>query len=140
MRRHGLQTKSLRRPNGGRPCCRRSRNLSGSFQRVRTSSGLRPHVRETAVALDLLGVLIDAFSRRCIGWALGTRITAELAWRHCEWRLFLVSKKRAGAPFRRGGQYGSSIYQGELLEYGLEELESAGDTHRQSGVRTLHRN
>ena len=131
MRCHGLQTKSLRRPKwrGGHA----AGDLANLSRFVPTGPDQLWLTDITFVRLRsrwiYLAVLIDAFSRRCIGWALGTRITAELALEAL--RMALVSRQPRNALVHhsdRGGQYGSSIYQGELLEYGLEQSWSRPGT------------
>ena len=56
-----------------------------------------------------LAVMVDAFSRRCIGWALGTRITTELTLEAL--RMAIVSRRPKATLVHhsdRGSQYGSS--------------------------------
>ena len=103
MRFHGLQTKPLRRPKwrGGHA----AGDLANLSRFVPTGPDQLWLTDITFVRLRsrwiYLAVLIDAFSRRCIGWALGTRITAELALEAL--RMGLVSrrpKNDACSPFR----------------------------------------
>ena len=65
-----------------------------------------------------LAVLIDAFSRRVVGWALDTQPSAELpltAWRHA------VATRRPGPGLvhhsDRGVQYACSAYQAVLRQH-----------------------
>lgn len=131
MRSHDLQTKPLRRPKwrGGHA----AGDLANLSRFVPTGPDQLWLTDITFVRLRsrwiYLAVLIDAFSRRCIGWALGTRITAELALEAL--RMGLVSRQPKNTLVHhsdRGSQYGSSIYQGELLEYGLEQSWSRPGT------------
>jgi putative transposase len=76
-----------------------------------------------------LAVLIDAFSGKCIGWALGTRITTELT---LEALQMAIATRRPKATLvhhsDRGSQYGSSDYQEALLERGLAQSFSRPGT------------
>ena len=131
MRFHGLQIKPLRRPKwrGGHA----AGELANLSQFVPTAPDQLWLTDITFVRLRsrwiYLAVLIDAFSRRCIGWALGTRMTAELALEALQ--MALVSRRPKHTLVHhsdRGGQYGSSIYQGELLEHGLAQSWSRPGT------------
>lgn len=131
MRFHGLQIRPLRRPKW------RSGHAAGELANL---SRFVPTGPDRLWLTDItfvrlrsrwiyLAVLIDAFSRRCIGLALGTRITAELALEALQ--MALVSRQPKGTLVHhsdRGSQYGSSIYQGELLEHGLEQSWSRPGT------------
>jgi transposase InsO family protein len=83
----------------------------------------------TAEGWCYLAVLLDAFSRRVVGWALGTQLTATLP---------LVALRRALAARRpapgvlhhsdRGIQYVSTAYQAALHDHGLEaSMSRRGD-------------
>lgn len=131
MRNHGLQNKPLRRPKwrGGHA----AGDLANLSRFVPTGPNQLWLTDITFVRLRsrwiYLSVLIDAFSRRCIGWALGTRMTAELALEALH--MALVSRQPRNTLVHhsdRGGQYGSSIYQDELLEHGLEQSWSRPGT------------
>jgi Integrase core domain len=80
MRFHGLQNKRLRRPKW------RGGHAAGDLANL---SQFEPTAPDQLWLTDItfvrlrsrwiyLAVLLDAFSRRCIAWALGTRITTEL--------------------------------------------------------------
>lgn len=131
MRSYGLQIKPLRRPKwrGGHA----TGALANLSRFVPTGPDQLWLTDITFVRLRsrwiYLAVLIDAFSRRCIGWALGTRITATLALEALQ--MALVSRQPRKTLVHhsdRGGQYGSSIYQGELFEHGLEQSWSRPGT------------
>lgn len=68
-----------------------------------------------------LAVVLDAFSRRCIGWALGRSLSASLA---VEALGQALSGRRAGPKLihhsDRGVQYASAEYTGLLKEHGLQ--------------------
>lgn len=67
-----------------------------------------------------LAVLLDLYSRRVVGWAMGQRLTAELA----EQALLMAVLNRiprAGLVHHsdRGSQYAATSYQQRLAKYGL---------------------
>jgi putative transposase len=67
-----------------------------------------------------LAVLLDLYSRRVVGWAMGPRLTGELA----EQALLMAVMNRtprAGLLHHsdRGSQYAATSYQRRLAEYGL---------------------
>jgi len=67
-----------------------------------------------------LAVLLDLYSRRVVGWAMGPRITVELA----EQALAMAVANRAPTAglvhhSDRGSQYAATSYQRLLTEYGL---------------------
>ena len=83
----------------------------------------------TAEGWCYLAVLIDAFSRRVVGWALDTQPSADLpltAWRQA------VASRRPGAGLLhhsdRGIQYACSAYQTVLREQGaVSSMSRRGD-------------
>ena len=131
MRLHDLQTKPLRRPRW------RGGHAAGELANLSQFSPAAPDqlwlTDITFVRLRshwiYLAVMIDAFSRRCIGWALGTRITTELTLDAL--RMALVSRRPKATLVHhsdRGSQYGSSVYQDALLEQGLTQSWSRPGT------------
>jgi len=67
-----------------------------------------------------LAVLLDLYSRRVVGWAMGPRVTVELA----EQALTMAVANRAPTAglvhhSDRGSQYAATSYQRRLTEYGL---------------------
>ena len=67
-----------------------------------------------------LAVLLDLSARRVVGWAMGQRLTAELAEQALT--MALVNRiPRAGLVHHsdRGSQYAATSYQRRLTEYGL---------------------
>jgi len=131
MRFHDLQTKRLRRPRW------RGGHAAGDLANL---SQFKPVAPDQLWLTDItfvrlrsrwiyLAVLIDAFSRRCIGWSLGTRITTELTLEAL--RMALVSRRPKTTLVHhsdRGSQYGSSAYQDALLEQGLSQSWSRPGT------------
>jgi putative transposase len=131
MRFHGLQNKPLRRPKwrGGHA----AGELANLSQFVPTAPDQLWLTDFTFVRLPsrwiYLAVMIDAFSRKCIGWALGTKIDTGLALTAL--RMALVSRQPKSTLVHhsdRGSQYGSSDYQGELLDRGLKQSWSRPGT------------
>jgi putative transposase len=131
MRSHELQNKTLRRPKwrGGHV----AGDLANLSQFVPTAPDQLWLTDFTFVRLPsrwiYLAVMIDAFSRKCIGWALGIRITAELALQALQ--MAIVSRQPKSALVHhsdRGSQYASSDYQGELLDRGLTQSWSRPGT------------
>ncbi len=131
MRSHDLQNKPSRRPKwrGGR-----SAGELPNLSRFEISAPDQLWLTDiTFVRLRsrwiYLAVLIDAFSRRCIGWALGMNITTELTMEAL--RMALVSRRPKATLVHhsdRGSQYGSSDYQEALLEHGLTQSFSRPGT------------
>ncbi len=68
-----------------------------------------------------LAVVLDLFSRKIIGWSMGTTITAELACRALEmaWQQRMPAK---GLIFHsdRGSQYASRCYTELLQDHGIK--------------------
>ena len=67
-----------------------------------------------------LAVLLDLYSRRVVGWAMGPRLTGELVEQALT--MALVNRiPRAGLVHHsdRGSQYAATSYQRRLTEYGL---------------------
>ena len=119
MRCHGLQHKPLRRPKW------RGGHAAGELANLSQFSLTAPDqlwvTDITFVRLRsswiYLAVMVNAFSRRCVGWALGTRITTELTLEALQIRnLSRRPKATLVHHSDRGSQYGSSDYQGALLE------------------------
>jgi putative transposase len=131
MRSHDLQNKPLRRPKW------RGGHAAGELANL---SQFAPTAPDQLWLTDItfvrlrsrwiyLAVLIDAFSRKCIGWALGTSITTELTLEAL--RMALVSRRPRATLVHhsdRGTQYGSSVYQDALLERGLTQSFSRPGT------------
>ncbi len=67
-----------------------------------------------------LAVLLDLYSRRVVGWAMGQRLTAELA-EQALLMAVLNRTPRAGLMHYsdRGSQYAATSYQQRLAKYGL---------------------
>jgi transposase InsO family protein len=67
-----------------------------------------------------LAVLLDLYSRRVVGWAMGQRLTGELAEQALTMAL-MNRTPRAGLVHHsdRGSQYAATSYQRLLDEYGL---------------------
>ena len=67
-----------------------------------------------------LAVILDAFSRRCIGWALGRRLTADLALAALQ---LAIETRRVPKGLihhsDRGAQYASDSYTGLLNQHGI---------------------
>jgi putative transposase len=131
MRFHELQNKPLRRPKwrGGHA----AGDLANLSQFVPTAPDQLWLTDFTFVRLPsrwaYLAVMIDAFSRKCIGWALGIRIDTELALKALQ--MAIVSRQPKSTLVHhsdRGSQYGSSDYQGELLDQGLTQSWSRPGT------------
>lgn len=131
MRSYQLQNKPLRRPTwrGGHA----SGDLANLSQFVPTAPDQLWLTDFTFVRLlsrwVYLAVMIDAFSRKCIGWALGTRIDTELALKALQ--MGIVSRQPKSTLVHhsdRGSQYGSSDYQGTLLDHGLTQSWSRPGT------------
>jgi transposase InsO family protein len=67
-----------------------------------------------------LAVLLDLYARRVVGWAMGPRVTGELAEQALT--MALVNRiPRAGLVHHsdRGSQYAATSYQRRLTEHGL---------------------
>lgn len=131
MRCHGLQHKPLRRPKwrGGHAAGDRanlSRFIPTAPDQLWVTDITFVRLRSSWI---YLAVMLDAFSRRCVGWALGTRITTELT---LEALQMAIASRRPKATLvhhsDRGSQYGSSDYQDALLERGLEQSWSRPGT------------
>lgn len=67
-----------------------------------------------------LAVLLDLYSRRVVGWAMGSRLTGELAEQALTMAV-MNRMPRAGLVHHsdRGSQYAATSYQRRLAEYGL---------------------
>lgn len=132
MRAHALLCKPLRRPKW-----RGSRCASGDLPNL---SKFKPTAPNQLWLTDItfvplrgrwayLAVMLDAFSRRCIGWAIATNITAELAMEAMQ--MALVSRRPQGTLVHhsdRGSQYVSARYQDLLLENGAAQSFSRPGT------------
>jgi len=125
MRNYGLLAKRLRRPkwHGKRGAVGDLPNLSRFVPSAPDQLWLTDI---TFVPLRsrwiYLAVLLDAFSRRCVGWALGTNITTELAIEAL--RMALVSRRPRATLVHhsdRGSQYASSVYEELLLEHDIRQ-------------------
>ena len=132
MRSYALLCKPLRRPKW-----RGSRYASGDLPNL---SKFKPTAPNQLWLTDItfvplrgrwayLAVMLDAFSRRCIGWAIATNIAAELAMEAMQ--MALVSRRPQGTLVHhsdRGGQYVSCRYQDLLLESGATQSFSRPGT------------
>ena len=132
MRAHGLLRKPLRRPRW-----RDSRSARGDLPNL---SKFEPNAPNQLWLTDItfvplrgrwayLAVILDAFSRRCIGWALATNIAAELTMEALQ--MALVSRRPGGTLVHhsdRGSQYVSSRYQDLLLQNGAAQSFSRPGT------------
>jgi putative transposase len=131
MRSHDLQHKPLRRPKW------RGGHAAGELANL---SRFNPTAPDQLWVTDItfvrlrsywiyLAVMVDAFSRRCVGWALGTRITTELTLEALQ--MAIVSRRPKATLVHhsdRGSQYGSSGYQDALLERELKQSWSRPGT------------
>ncbi len=77
-----------------------------------------------------LAVILDAFSRRCIGWALGRHLRAELALEALRMAIEARGVK-AGLVHHcdRGVQYGSHEYTGLLEEHSIISMSRHGNAY-----------
>lgn len=132
MRLHGLLAKRLRRPKW-----RGSRSARGDLPNLSRFAPTAPNqlwlTDITFVPLRgrwaYLAVMLDAYSRRCIGWSIGTRITADLTMEALQ--MALVLRRPDGTLVHhsdRGSQYASSRYQDLLLESGATQSFSRPGT------------
>ncbi|MGC2634165.1 MAG: IS3 family transposase [Candidatus Cybelea sp.] len=131
MRSHDLQHKPLRRPKW------RGGHAAGELANL---SRFNPTAPDQLWVTDItfvrlrsywiyLAVMVDAFSRRCVGWALGTRISTELTLEALQ--MSIVSRRPKATLVHhsdRGSQYGSSGYQDALLERELKQSWSRPGT------------
>ncbi len=131
MRSHDLQHKPLRRPKW------RGGHAAGELANL---SRFNPTAPDQLWVTDItyvrlrsywiyLAVMVDAFSRRCVGWALGTRISTELTLEALQ--MAIVSRRPKATLVHhsdRGSQYGSSGYQDALLERELKQSWSRPGT------------
>ncbi len=131
MRSYDLQHKPLRRPKW------RGGHAAGELANL---SQFNPMAPDRLWVTDItfvrlrscwiyLAVMVDAFSRRCVGWSLGTRITTELTLEALQ--MAIVSRRPKTTLVHhsdRGSQYGSSDYQEALLERGLAQSFSRPGT------------
>jgi transposase InsO family protein len=68
-----------------------------------------------------VAVLLDLYSRRVVGWAMGARITTDLT--HMALTMAVQQRQVAGPLLHhsdRGSQYTAGQYQQQLLLYGLQ--------------------
>jgi len=78
-----------------------------------------------------LAAVVDLFSRRVVGWALGSRMTKELVIKAMKQTLH-HEQLEEGAIFHsdRGSQYASYYYQALLKEHNiLQSMSSKGDCY-----------
>ena len=132
MRTHGLLCKPLRRP--------RWRGLKSASGDLPNLSKFTPTAPDQLWLTDItfvplrgrwayLAVMLDAYSRRCIGWSIGTNITTDLTIEALH--MALVSRRPSGTLVHhsdRGSQYASSRYQELLLENGAAQSFSRPGT------------
>jgi transposase InsO family protein len=68
-----------------------------------------------------VAVLVDLYSRRVVGWAMGARVTAELT--HTALTMALQQRRVEGALLHhsdRGSQYAAGHYQQQLAMQGIQ--------------------
>lgn len=132
MRAHGLLCKPLRRPKW-----RGSRSAHGDLPNL---SKFTPTAPDQLWLTDITfvplrgrwayaAVMVDAFSRRCIDWAIATNMTADLAVEALQ--MALVSRRPRGTLVHhsdRGSQYVSARYQDLLLANGAAQSFSRPGT------------
>jgi putative transposase len=132
MRTHGLLAKPLWRPKW--------RGGVGATGDLPNLSRFAPNAPDQLWLTDFtfvplrgrwiyLAVLLDAFSRRCIGWALGTSITADLAIGAL--RMALTSRRPRATLIHhsdRGSQYASARYEDILSENDIRQSFSRPGT------------
>jgi transposase InsO family protein len=83
----------------------------------------------TGTGWSYLAVLLDAFSRRVVGWAVGTQLTAALPLAALE-QAVRTRRPPAGLLHHsdRGIQYACEAYQAALRAHGLEgSMSRRGD-------------
>ncbi len=83
----------------------------------------RRYLSETAEGWLYLAVVLDLFSRRIVGWAMGSAITAELACGALNMAWYSRSPgKDSGLVFHsdRGSQYASRCYTDLLVQHGIK--------------------
>lgn len=78
-----------------------------------------------------LAAIMDLFSRQIVGWAMGSRITAELT---CTALQMALATRQPGADLLhhsdRGSQYASHDYQALLQEHGIRvSMSRSGDCY-----------
>lgn len=83
----------------------------------------------TAEGWSYLAVVLDAYSRRIVGWALGARLTTALTL--AALRMALQTRRPAPGLLHhsdQGTQYASAAYQNLLAQHGLEcSMSRRGD-------------
>ena len=98
-------------------------------------------VHPLQVQFVYLPVVLDAFSRRVIGWALGRTLEAELALSALRMVLQQGKPQPAGVHHSdRGVQYASQEYTGLLKEHKPQISMSQGKPIRQCGLRIVPEN
>jgi putative transposase len=132
MREKELIAKPLRRPKW--------KGRRGSYGNLPNFSRFTPSAPNQLWLTDItfvslrsrwiyLAVLLDAFSRRCIGWALGTNITTELTL--AALRMALVCRRPKGTLVHHsdcGSQYRDTRYQDALGACGIQQSFSRPGT------------
>lgn len=132
MRTHNLLAKPPRRPKW-----RKGRHAHGDLPNL---SRFAPNAPDQLWLTDItfvplrsrwayLAVIVDAFSRRCVGWSLGTSITTDLTLDALQ--TALVSRRPKAALVHhsdRGSQYYAARYQDALLENGAQQSFSRPGT------------
>ena len=135
MRDHGIRAKQARRfrvtTDSAHGCAVAPNLLGRDFTAAAPNQVWMGDVTyiPTAEGWCYLAVLLDAFSRRVVGWAVDTQLTAALP------LAALYHALRARGPARgllhhsdRGVQYACAAYQGALVQQGLRcSMSRRGD-------------
>lgn len=135
MRAHGIRAKQARRfritTDSAHPCPVAPNHLARQFTVAapnRVWMGDVTYV-PTAEGWCYLAVLLDAFSRRVVGWALDRQLTAALPRAALE-RALATRRPPPGVLHHsdRGIQYASTAYQAVLQRHGLQpSMSRVGD-------------
>ena len=104
----------------------------------RSALGGRYHLHSAGTEFVFLAVVLDAFSRRVMGWALGRTLEAQLAIAALRW----LWPRQPGAGLMhhsdRGVQYASPRYTDMLREHRRNQHEPERQPLRQRGLRIVH--
>ena len=124
MRQHGLQGCRLRR------FCRTTQTNPAARAAPLLVAGLTPTAPDQHWAADItyvrtghgwlyLAVILDAYSRRIIGWAMDSRLHTPLVLAALEMALGTRRPAQAIHHSDRGSQYTSTAYRARLAAHGL---------------------
>lgn len=126
MRAHGIRAKQARRfrvtTDSRHGCAIAPNRLDRAFTTAAPNRVWMGDVTyiPTGAGWCYLAVLIDAFSRRVVGWAVGTQLTATLPLRALE---RAITTRRPGPGLLhhsdRGIQYACTAYQTVLAQHGI---------------------